>query len=64
MNKTNVLILSSWSLETRKRNRHETISLPNVVERIFFIKARKSGEKGVFQMENLCLFTKVFFFFF
>lgn len=46
MNKTNTLILSSWSLDSTKGRRNETINQPNMVGKMYFIKLRKSGESG------------------
>lgn len=58
--KTNILILSSWSLESTEGNRNETINHPNKVRgKVLFIKIRKSGEGGVSLMERLHFFTEV-----
>lgn len=59
MNKTTLLILSSWTLESSKKNRNEIINQPSMVERMLFIQARTSGEGGISLVEKLCLFTKI-----
>lgn len=52
MNKTIILNLSSWSLESNKRNRNETANQLHMVERMLFIKVRKPGE-GISLVERL-----------
>lgn len=46
MSKTNILILSSWSLESTIGNRNETINQPNMVEKCFLLKSGSQGKRA------------------